>query len=144
PYPMESDEVTVSKDEDKAEKTKSEDKDKKDEKAEKKEDKKKEYIHIDYDGLGDRVTRVPIEGDNYQGLVITKEFLIYGRGGTPFYGREPYPHSALVIYSLKERKETVLAENLRGFSVSDDGKKILVRSEHDFKLYEVKPEGKNN
>lgn len=141
PFPPESDEVTIAKD---GEKTKSEEKEKKDERAEKKEEKKKEYIKIDFEGLADRVTRVPVESDNYEGLAITKEYLIYGRAGTPFYGRDSYPPAALVLFSLKDRKESTLAENLRGFSVSDDGKKVLVRFEHDFKLYDVKPEGKSN
>jgi len=50
-----------------------------------KNEKPKEYIRIDFDGLSDRVARVPIEGDNYEGLVVTKEYLIYTRAGTPFY-----------------------------------------------------------
>lgn len=152
PFPPESDEVAVAKDgdkgekSDKADKTKSDDKDKdkKDEKADKKEDRKKEYIHIDFDGLSDRVTRVPVEGDNYQGLVVTRDFLIYGRAGTPFYGRDSFPQDALMLFSLKDRKETTLVEHFQGFYVSDDGKKILVRSDHDFRLYDAKPEGKAN
>jgi tricorn protease len=149
PFPPESDEVTVSKEGDKAaDKAKAEEKEKKDEKAEKKdekkEEKKKEYIHIDFEGLSQRVIAVPVESDNFQGLAVTKDYLIVGRGGTPFYGRETYPADALVIYSLKERKPTVLAENIDGFTVSDDGKKILTRSGHDFKLYDAKPEGKAN
>jgi tricorn protease len=147
PFPPESDEVTVSKEGDKGDKAKPDDKakDKKDDKsADKKEEKKKEYIRIDFDGLSDRVTRVPIEGDNYEGLAVTKDYLVYSRAGTPFYGRDSFPQATLVLYSLKERKESTLAENLEGFTVSDDGKKILVRFEHDFKLYDAKPEGKGN
>ena len=147
PFPPESDEVTVSKEGDKGDKAKADDKDKdkKDDKsADQKEEKKKEYMRIDFDGLSDRVTRVPIEGDNYEGLAVTKDYLVYGRAGTPFYGRDSFPQATLVLYSLKERKESTLAENLEGFRISDDGKKILVRFEHDFKLYDAKPEGKGN
>ena len=81
-------------------------------------------MRIDFDGLSDRVTRVPIEGDNYEGLAVTKDYLVYGRAGTPFYGRDSFPQATLVLYSLKERKESTLAENLEGFRISDDGKKI--------------------
>jgi tricorn protease len=142
PFPPESDEVSIAKDKGALEKGKSDEK--KDDKGDKKEEKKKEYIRIDFDGLGDRVTRVPIESDNYDGLAVTKDFLIYLRAGAPFYGRDAYPQAALVLFSLKDRKETTLVEGLRGFSVSDDGKKVLVRSERDFKLYDAKPEGKSN
>src|SRR5256885_50922 len=153
PFPPESDEVTIAKEGEKSadEKAKPEEKkdDKKDQKKdEKKEEKKtekpKEYVRIDFDGLADRVTRVPIQCDNYQGLAVTKEYVVYGRAGAPFYGRDSYPPSALVLFSFKDRKETTLAEGLRAFTVSDDGKKVLARFEHDFKLYDVKPEGKAN
>jgi tricorn protease len=141
PFPPESDEVTVSKEGDKpaAESAKSGEK-----KEEKKEEKKKEYIKIDYDGLSDRVTRVPIEGDNYGRLAVTKEYLIYSKNGAFFYGRDAFPQSSLILYSLKDRKENTLAENIHGYSVSDDGKKILVRFEHEYKVFEAKPEGKTN
>ncbi len=136
PFPPESDEVSITKEGEKP----AGDKEKPEEK---KEPKKKEYIRIDFDGLSDRVTRVPVEADNYGGLVATKEYLIYARGGAPFYGRESYPPAALVLFSFKDRKENTLAEGIRGYAVSDDGKKILVRHERDFKLYDAKPEGKS-
>jgi tricorn protease len=140
PFAPESDEVTISKEGEKpagADKAKSEEK-----KDEKKEEKPKEYMRIDFDGLADRVARVPIEGDNYRGLVVTKDYLVYGRMGAPFYGRDSYPPAALILFAFKDRKETTLAENIRGSTVSDDGKKILVRFERDYKLYDAKPEGK--
>ncbi len=136
PFPPESDEVTVSKDGDKP---KTEER-----KDDKKEDKPKDYIRIDYDGLADRVARVPIDADNFDGLVVSKEYLIYGRAGTPFYGRDSYPSESLVLYSFKDRKESTLAENIRAYTVSDDGKKILVHFERDYKLFDAKPEGKSS
>jgi len=146
PFPPESDEVTLAKE---GEKTVSTDKAKPEEKKEEKKDEKKsekpkEYIRIDFDGLSDRVARVPIEGDNYDGLVVTKEYLIYTRAGTPFYGRDSYPPTNLILYSMKDRKETVLAENVRAYVVSDDGKKVFVHFEREYKLFDAKPEGKAN
>ena len=140
PFPPESDEVTIAKEGEKpagTDKAKSEEK-----KDEKKDEKPKEYIRIDFERLADRATRVPIEGDNYRGLAVTKDYLVYGRAGAPFYGRDSFPPAALILFSFKERKETTLAEKISGFAVSDDGKKILVHSEHDYKLFDAKPEGK--
>jgi tricorn protease len=142
PFPPESDEVSIAKEGEKpasADKTKSEEK-----KEEKKDEKPKEYIRIEFDGLSDRVARVPIEGDNYQGLAVTKDYLIYAKAGTPFYGRDSYPTANLILYSMKDRKETVLAENIRAYNVSDDGKKVLVHFEREYKLFDAKPEGKAN
>ncbi len=147
PFPPESDEVTLTKEgeESSADKAKAADKkeEKKDEKNDqKKEVKKKEYIRIDFDGLADRAVRVPVGADNYSHLVAAKEYLVYAREGAPFYGRDSFPDSNLVIFSLKDRKESVLAEKIENFVVSQDGKKALVRQEHNFKFYDVKPDGK--
>ncbi|GAC1630835.1 MAG: S41 family peptidase [Candidatus Acidiferrum sp.] len=138
PFPPESDEVTISKE---GEKPKSDDKEKKDEK---KEEKKKEYIKIEFDGLADRVTRVPVGADNYFGLVVTKEHILYGKNGGFFYGRDSFPEASLVVFSMKDRKESTLAENIQGYTVSADGKKVLVQHGSGFKLYDVKPDGKSS
>jgi tricorn protease len=140
PYPPESDEVTVSKSgEEAADKSKTPDK-----KDEKKEEKKKEYMRIDFEGLAERVTRVPVDADNFSSLVATKDYLVYERLGAPFYGRDSYPETSLVLFAKKDRKESTFLENISGFDVSADGKKILVRQERTFKLYDLKPEGKSS
>ncbi len=143
PFPPESDEVTITKPGD--EKS---DKDKKDDKSSdsKSEIKTKtgEYIHIDFDGLADRVTRVPVDPDNYNDLSATKDYLVYVRNGARFYGRDSYPESVLVLFAFKDRKETVLAENVRGYDLSFDGNKLLTHQQQSYKLFDVKPEGKAN
>jgi tricorn protease len=140
PFPPQSDEVTITKPGDKAtDKEKTDDQGKVDEK---KPEKKKEPIRIDFDGLQDRVSRVPVEADNYSRLTVTKEYLVYAREGGQFYGRDSDPPTALIIYSLKDRKETTLAEKVEGFAVSRDGSKVLVRKAKSYELYDVKPEGK--
>ncbi|MGA2809869.1 MAG: S41 family peptidase [Candidatus Acidiferrum sp.] len=154
PFPVESDEATVSKPGEDAEKPgdvpekgeKKADKDgqKKEEKKDKKEEKKKEYVRIDFDGLGERVTRVPVGADNLGGLVVTKEYLVYAREGAPFYGRDSYPQTAVVLFSRKDHKETTFLENISSFSVSEDGKKILAEQDKSYKLYDLKPEGKTS
>jgi tricorn protease len=141
-YPTESDEVTITRPGEEAAEEKGADK-KDEKKDEKKEEKKKEYMHIDFDGLSERVTRVPVDPDNLTRLVVTKEYLVYARAGAPFYGRDSYPPASLVLFNKKERKETTFLENINGFDVSADGKKILVRQERNYKLYDLKPEGKS-
>jgi len=137
PFPPESDEVTITRE---GEKARSDEK-----KDEKKEEKKKEYIKIDFDGLADRVTRVPVGADNFFGLVVTKENILYGKaGGGFYYGRDSFPEPSLVVFSMKDRKESTLAEGIQGYTVSSDGKKVLVRQGGGFKMYDVKPDGKNS
>jgi len=101
--------------------------------------KEKEYIKIDFDGLGSRVTRVPIAAENYGGLTATKTHLVYGRGGNFFLGRAPSPQPVLMIFSLKDRKETQVAADIGGYAISADGTKVLVRQGPQFRLYSIPP-----
>ena len=152
PFPPESDEVTVSKEGEKpaAETAKAEEKKpdtlKKEEgkPGEKKPEKAREPLRIDFAGLEGRVTRVPVEADNYGGIHALPGYLLYLRFGSFYYGRSSYPDSALVLFSIKDRKETVLAEKVDGYAVSANGAKVLVRAGRDLKLYDAKPEGKPN
>ena len=91
PFPLQSDEVTLKsgdaskKDDDAkekpADKEKAADKDKKS--GEPVKDKS-----IDWDGLAERVARVPIDADNYFGLAVKSDALIYASAPASYYGRE--------------------------------------------------------
>lgn len=127
PFPPESDEVTIAEEK------------KPDEK--KPEEKKPEGLRIDFEGIHLRATRVPVAAGNYSGLFANKGHLIYSRGGDFFYGRSSGQQPALVLYALKDRKETTLAENHQGYAVSGDGSKILARVQGQFQLINAAPSG---
>jgi tricorn protease len=82
---------------------------------------------IDFDGITARVARVPIQPDNYGGLAAKAGHLLYGVGPAFYYGRAPDRQPQLRIYSMKDRKETTLADGMNGYTLSDDGNKLLVR-----------------
>ncbi|MGA9770497.1 MAG: S41 family peptidase [Blastocatellia bacterium] len=96
---------------------------------------------IDFDGITGRVTRVPLQADNYGGLAAKQGFLIYGVGPAFYYGRQPDRSTVLKIFSMKDRKETVLSEDIRGYVLSDDGSKLLVGSGPGFGLIDAMPGG---
>ena len=98
-------------------------------------------VKIDFDGLGERVARVPVEAANLGNLVAVKGHLLYWRTGNPYYGRSSETPPALVIFSMKDRKETVLAENIQAYTVSFDGSKVLVRQQQGFTLMNAAPNG---
>ncbi|HEV7518757.1 MAG TPA: PDZ domain-containing protein, partial [Thermoanaerobaculia bacterium] len=148
PFPPESDEVTSAG---KAEpgKARDKDKDKDGDKDQEKEKDKKEKprvkeLRIDFEGLGERVAAVPVEADNYVNLSAAPEHLVYVRAGSPYLGRENTPKAALVLFSLKERKESVLVEGFDAYALSADGRKVLVQDGPAFALYDVKPDGKDH
>ena len=102
-----------------------------------------EPVAIDFDGLAARVARVPVDADNYFGLVATKGYLLYARRGAPYYGREPESKAEIKIYDLDKRKDSTLVSDIRGYAVSSDGTKLLARVKDGYALYEVKPEPKD-
>ena len=129
PFPPESDEVAVTKEEPP--------------KDAKKDDKPKD-LTIDFDGLAARVTRVPVEASNYGGLSAKSGYLIYGIGTSFYYGRQADTKTSIRIYSLKDRKETTLAEDFAGAALSRDNSKLMVRTAGGFSLMDATPGGAAN
>ena len=124
PFPAESDEVIVEKEET--------------------EEKDKEYIKIDFDGLAERVARVPVPPDNLGGLKATNQHLLFIRRGAFYYGRESDQPPSLQIFSMKDREVSTLAEQINAYALSQDGSRALVRHPEGFKLYDASPEGKDS
>ncbi|MBK5257726.1 MAG: PD40 domain-containing protein, partial [Vicinamibacteria bacterium] len=142
PFPPESDEVSSGTDEEKAESPKADASAKPAETAATKPaEKKMEDLVIDFDGLGQRVARVPVEADNYNGLTAKKGHLLYTNNSAFFYGRDGDRKTSLRIYSMKDRKETTLVDDIDGYTLSSDGSKVLVRSNSAWTLYEATPKG---
>ena len=61
-------------------------------------------LTIDFDGLSNRVARVPVGADNYFGLSAKTGHLIYMIGGAGYYGRQGDRNTSLRIYAMKDRK----------------------------------------
>ena len=101
-------------------------------------------VKIDFDGLAERVARVPVEADNYAGLVATGEVLVALRTGAPYYGREAAPASSLVVFSLRDRKLTTLVDEADDFALSRDGRKALVKKDGAYTLVDVDPKTKDS
>jgi len=145
-FPPESDEVTIDtdKDDDATDDTDSDKKKGKKDKDEAKDEDKPEpkVIAIDFDGLGERVMRVPVEANNYGGLAAVEGHLLYGSFGPVFYGGGFGRQTTIHLYSLEDREASELVADIRGAALSADGKKLLVRSGEGFKLFDVKKEAK--
>jgi len=101
-------------------------------------------LTIDWDGLGKRVARVPVDADNISGLTAKKGHLLYTVGSAFYYGRDGDRKTALKVYALKDRKETTLVDDMGGYALSSDGSKVLVRSGQSFTLYDATPSGANS
>jgi tricorn protease len=129
PFPPESDEVTVTKDE-----PKPPDKDKDALKP-------PPTLTIDFEGIAGRVARVPVEANNYLALSAKSGHLIYTTGPNRYYGRGPDGKTALHIFAFKDRKDTVLLEDVNGFTLSQDGQKALVVQQQNWFEMDATPTG---
>jgi tricorn protease len=96
---------------------------------------------IDFDGIASRVARVPIGADNYGGLTAKTGHLLYSTGSAAYYGRAGDRPTVLKIFAFKDRKETTIAEDIRGYTLSDDGSKVLVAQGPAYNLYDATPQG---
>jgi tricorn protease len=99
---------------------------------------------IDFDGISNRVARVPVGADNYFGLSAKTGHLLYVVGGAGYYGRQGDRNASLRIYAIKDRKETTLVDDIRGYTMSDDGAKVLVAQGPGYNLYDATPLGERS
>jgi tricorn protease len=85
--------------------------------------KEDEGVKIDFNGLERRIIPLPVDDGNYYATAA-------GPAGTLFLAmrREDSPGGLLKKFTLKEREAKDFAPGLRSFSVSADGKMILVQT----------------
>jgi tricorn protease len=143
PFPPESDEVTVSKEAPKPDAPKAEGQTPEAPKEKPAADAAKPpaTLTIDFDGLESRVARVPVGADNYGGLSAKTGHLLYTTGSAGYYGRAGDRPTQLKIFAFKDRKETLLVDDMRGYTLSDDGSKVLAVQGPGFALYDATPQG---
>jgi tricorn protease len=99
--------------------------------------------HIDFDGLAQRLTRVPIDADNIASLAVTAKDILYTVGDGFYYGRDGRFKTQIHAFSLKDRKDRTLVEDVDNAALSDDGDKLLVQHGKTLKLYDVDGDPKN-
>jgi len=142
PFPPQSDEVTV-KGAEKEGADKGEEKEKKEgeeDKAAEKADEPPAPVGIDFEGLAARVTRFPIEADNYAQLTATKELVFFLRYGAPYYGRDSERKTALIAFSFEKRETSELASDVDGYRISREGTHVIVASEGKYARLDAKAE----
>ncbi len=103
-----------------------------------------EPVVIDFDGLAQRVVRIPVPPDNYQGLTANADHLFYVKTGAFYYGRSSESEPALMVFSRKDRKASTLVENCRSYALSQDGSKLLARAGSGYALYDAASKGKDS
>jgi len=136
PFPPASDEVTVDEEGDKADGVGEGEADDRTRPGRTK--RKIEPIEIDFEGLADRVTRVPVEAGNLRRLSATEGKVLYVSSGPRFYGRRSPDRPNLNVFSMEDRESSVLVKGASDYALSFDGSKVLVAEGDRYVLHEVR------
>jgi len=96
---------------------------------------------VDFDGIEKRAVKVPLPADNYSGLAVNKGNLVYTVQAPFYYGRSAESQSSVRIFSIKDRKETVLLQPAGGFSMSADGSKLIANAQGGWQILDASPTG---
>ncbi|BDU70001.1 tricorn protease [Geothrix oryzae] len=103
-------------------------------------------VRIDWDGFEQRGVRVPLPADNLGGLEATKGYLLYSKSAPFVYGEangRRNAGSSLWIFDLKKRQESELLPEVQGWTLSQDGTKVLARAGQgpaaSYQLLDAKP-----
>jgi len=90
-----------------------------------KEDGEKELtVRIDTDGIGRRIQEVPVPPGNYRNLRVNDKALYFTSSET---GANAKTHLMVLKIDNDSPKPATMAENIQGFDLSANGKKILLR-----------------
>ena len=118
----------------------------KDDKGEKGKDEKEadegpKPVKIDWDGLADRVVRIPVPPENYFGIQALDKGLLYIQGPAFFYGREPAGEVTVKLFSFDDRESKDIVSGIQDVAVSRDGSSLLVQKGGGYMLYGTAPGG---
>jgi len=95
---------------------------------------KADPVVIDFNGLQDRIREVPLPAGVYSGLIAGEKALFFIDRESRAAGR---PKLKAVEIKNRDIKAKTVIEDIAGFEVSSDGKKMLVRKGQDFYVLDV-------
>lgn len=81
-------------------------------------------VNIDKDGIIERIAEVPIPPGNYNGLAVTKSAIYFASSST---GINSSTDLSVVKITNEKPKVTTVAEGIRGFELTANGEKLLIR-----------------
>jgi tricorn protease len=112
------------------------------EKDKDKDAKKPVVVKVELDGIQDRIAALDIPPGNYSNLRLVDGRIFYLRRttaddqGDDDEGGDDNRKSHLCVYSLEDRKETVLGD-VNAYEITADGKKMLVKIKKDYAIIDL-------
>ena len=100
-------------------------------------------VEIDFDGLDDRLFRVPVEAGNYIALAVIDSALVLAEQDAFYYGRRPERQPRLTLFMIDDRELKDFTDGLQDMDLSADGKRVLVRRSGNWQVFEFAGEGQD-
>jgi len=97
---------------------------------------------IEFDGLMQRVIRVPVDNANIGGLAVVDGGLLFVESDAWFYGRGAERPPRLRLFKFEDREVVDFPSGLQLADVSADGKRLLARQGNQWQVFEVSREGR--
>lgn len=91
-------------------------------------------VRIDVGGLQQRLYEVPVPAGAYSGLTVTEKYLYLTNRPAVYQGT---PSLIAVEIKNKDVSAKTILEDIRGFELSRDGKKVLVRKGDDLHVFDA-------
>ncbi|HEY1792382.1 MAG TPA: PDZ domain-containing protein [Opitutaceae bacterium] len=92
-------------------------------------------VKVDEDGLAGRIIGLPVAAANYDDIHSVRDKVYYTRVTTTADDGAP-PPKTLLVYDLKERKETDLG-TVGNYDITADRKKMLVQVDQDYGIIDL-------
>lgn len=91
-------------------------------------------VVVDFKGLADRIEALPLERGNYRSLAVNEDAVFYLNADEGDYNRFEYRKKGkqtLYSFSIKDRKEQIVIEDINSYKLSADGTSIVYKKDDD-------------
>jgi tricorn protease len=94
-------------------------------------------VKIDFENIGQRAVKLPVELGNVGALYAVDGKIIYQKEPSAGDGKPGSPNGTIYFYDLKDREAKEIISGVNGYDVSADGKKIIYKSGTTYGIIEV-------
>ena len=116
-----------------------------DKESDNKKDEKKVKLVIDFNGLAERIEALPLERGNYRSLAANEKAVFYLNADEGDYNRFEFRKKGaqtLYSFSIKDRKEQTVIEDINSYKLSTDGASIVYKKNDNIGI--IKAEAENS
>ncbi len=98
---------------------------------------------IDFDGLMQRVIRVPVDNANISALQVVDGGLLFVESDAFFYGRGPERPSRVRMFKFEDQEIVEFPEGISVSDISADGKRMLARQGGQWNVFDLAKAGQD-